>query len=95
MVETPKEVATYLKLQNRLYFGQARGMPFTIPPMSVKFDLAANSVTSELVLEGNYSNSELDFLQQKLLEHCKKEHDAVLIGDEATIKKRKDKRRVW
>eukprot|EP00957_Ditylum_brightwellii_P116667 8899492-Ditylum_brightwellii.AAC.1 len=58
-VETPKEIATYLKLQNRLQFGQAYGTLFTMPPLSVEFDWAANSVTSELVLEGNYSNSEL------------------------------------
>eukprot|EP00957_Ditylum_brightwellii_P061787 4688936-Ditylum_brightwellii.AAC.1 len=66
-----------------------------MPPLSVEFDWAANSVTSELMLEGDYSNLELDFLQQKLLEHCKKEHDIVLIGEEVTIKEWKDKLRVW
>eukprot|EP00957_Ditylum_brightwellii_P043739 3316377-Ditylum_brightwellii.AAC.1 len=95
MVETAKEIATYLKLQNRLHFSQAHGMLFTIPPLSVEFDWAANSVTSELVLEGDYSNSELDFLQQKLLEHCKNEHDTALIGEEVKIKELKDKIRLW
>eukprot|EP00957_Ditylum_brightwellii_P111467 8502058-Ditylum_brightwellii.AAC.1 len=66
-----------------------------MPPLSVKFDWAENSVTSELVLEGDYSNSEIDFLQQKLLEHCKKEHNAAPIGKEVTIKEWKDKTRVW
>eukprot|EP00957_Ditylum_brightwellii_P138240 10537423-Ditylum_brightwellii.AAC.1 len=66
-------------------------MPFTTLPLSVEFDWAANPVTSELVLEGDYSNSELDFLKQKLLEHCKKGHDAVIIGEEVTIKEWKDK----
>eukprot|EP00957_Ditylum_brightwellii_P169119 12872275-Ditylum_brightwellii.AAC.1 len=86
---------TYLKLQNRLYFGQAQRTPFTTPPLSVEIGWAANSVTSELVLDRDYSNSELDFFQQKLLEHCKKEHNAVLIGKEVTIKEWKDKLRVW
>eukprot|EP00957_Ditylum_brightwellii_P137556 10486644-Ditylum_brightwellii.AAC.1 len=40
---------------------QAQGMPFTMPPLSVEFDWAANSITSKLVLEEDYSNSELDF----------------------------------
>eukprot|EP00957_Ditylum_brightwellii_P127479 9721459-Ditylum_brightwellii.AAC.1 len=71
MAETPKEIATYLKLQNRLHFGQAHGTPFTVPNLSVEFDWAANSITINLVLEGEYSNSVLEFLQCKLLEHCK------------------------
>eukprot|EP00957_Ditylum_brightwellii_P159274 12123623-Ditylum_brightwellii.AAC.1 len=95
MVETPKEITTYLKLWNQIHFVQAHGMPFTTPLLSVEFGLAANSVTSELVLEGDYSNSELDVFQQKLLEHCKKEHDTALIGEEVQINERKDKIRVW
>eukprot|EP00957_Ditylum_brightwellii_P191287 14564740-Ditylum_brightwellii.AAC.1 len=69
-------------------------MSFTTPPLSVEFDWAANSVTSELLLEEDYSNSEIDFLQQKLFKHCEKEHDAVLIGEEVTKKEWKDKIRV-
>eukprot|EP00957_Ditylum_brightwellii_P101695 7750037-Ditylum_brightwellii.AAC.1 len=93
-VETPKETSTYLKLSNRLHFGQAQGTPFTMPPLSVKFDWAASSVTSELVLEGNYFISEIDFLQQKLLEHCKKEHNAAIISEAVTGKEWKEKIRV-
>eukprot|EP00957_Ditylum_brightwellii_P091364 6956460-Ditylum_brightwellii.AAC.1 len=33
-VGTPKEVAFYLKLRNQLHFGQAKGTPFTVPPLS-------------------------------------------------------------
>eukprot|EP00957_Ditylum_brightwellii_P007620 576516-Ditylum_brightwellii.AAC.1 len=72
MVETLKETATYLKSHNRSHFDQAQGTPFTMPPLSAEFDWALNSVTSEVVSEGDYSNSEIDFLQQKLLEHCKR-----------------------
>eukprot|EP00957_Ditylum_brightwellii_P069636 5288854-Ditylum_brightwellii.AAC.1 len=42
-VETPQEIAFYLKLINRLHFGQAKGTPFTIPPLEEEFDWAANS----------------------------------------------------
>eukprot|EP00957_Ditylum_brightwellii_P142958 10892499-Ditylum_brightwellii.AAC.1 len=94
-METPKEIATYLKLCNRLHFSQAQGMPFTVPPLLVEFDWVANSVTSEIVLEGEYNNSELNFLQSKLLEHCKKEHDNAIIGEEVQIYEWKDKIKTW
>eukprot|EP00957_Ditylum_brightwellii_P204063 15337451-Ditylum_brightwellii.AAC.1 len=44
-VEFATEIATYLKLRNRLHFGQARGTPFTVPPLAMSFDWAANSIT--------------------------------------------------
>ena len=94
-VEMPEEIATYLKLRKRLHFGQAHGTPFTVPPLLVSFDWAANSITSELVLEGKYSNTELTYLQQKLLEHCKKEHNSNIMGDKVEIYKWKDKIRNW
>eukprot|EP00957_Ditylum_brightwellii_P180267 13732048-Ditylum_brightwellii.AAC.1 len=51
-VETPQEIAFYLKLQNRLHFGQAKGPPFTVPPLEgpleEEFDWAANSQYSEM-----------------------------------------------
>eukprot|EP00957_Ditylum_brightwellii_P198123 15095060-Ditylum_brightwellii.AAC.1 len=47
-VETPKEVAFYLKLRNQLHFGQAKGTPLTVPPLSKEFDWSANSKQSEL-----------------------------------------------
>ena len=37
-VETPREIAFYLKLRNRLHFGQAKGTPFTISPLEEEFD---------------------------------------------------------
>eukprot|EP00957_Ditylum_brightwellii_P092611 7052354-Ditylum_brightwellii.AAC.1 len=54
-VKIPKEIATYLKLQN--------SMSFTIPPLLVEFDWAGNSINLELVLEDEYRNSALEFLQ--------------------------------
>eukprot|EP00957_Ditylum_brightwellii_P004128 314639-Ditylum_brightwellii.AAC.1 len=59
-IETLHEIAHYLKLQNRLHFGQAQGTPFTVLPLSIEVDWAANSITSELILEGHYTNKEID-----------------------------------
>eukprot|EP00957_Ditylum_brightwellii_P091753 6986677-Ditylum_brightwellii.AAC.1 len=50
-VETPQEIAFYLKLCNELHFGQAKGTPFTVPPLAEEVDWAANSRHSKLVLE--------------------------------------------
>eukprot|EP00957_Ditylum_brightwellii_P029804 2254504-Ditylum_brightwellii.AAC.1 len=90
-VDTPKENAFYLILWKQLHFGQAKGTPFTIHPMVEEFDWAANSRQSELVLEGSYANSELLFIQNKLLEHCKKERNANIIGNKISVEEWKDK----
>eukprot|EP00957_Ditylum_brightwellii_P083447 6343094-Ditylum_brightwellii.AAC.1 len=44
-----------------------------------------------MVLEGTYSNSELTFLENKLLDYCKKERDADIIGEEILVEEWKDK----
>lgn len=93
-METPQEIAFYLKLRNRLHFGQAKGTPFTIPPLEEEFDWAANSRYSEMVLEGTYSNSKLSFLKNNLLDHCKKERNADIIGKEILVEEWKNKIRV-
>eukprot|EP00957_Ditylum_brightwellii_P148732 11323580-Ditylum_brightwellii.AAC.1 len=58
-------------------------------------DWAANSIILEVVLEGEYSNSESEFLQSKLLEHCKKEQDARIIGERIEFNEWKDKIQTW
>eukprot|EP00957_Ditylum_brightwellii_P050766 3849053-Ditylum_brightwellii.AAC.1 len=63
-VETSHEVLFYLKLRNRLHFGQTKGTPFMVPLLLVEIDWAAKLITFELVLEGNYSKLELAFIQQ-------------------------------
>eukprot|EP00957_Ditylum_brightwellii_P111048 8468530-Ditylum_brightwellii.AAC.1 len=50
---------------------------------------------SKLVLKGNYSNKELDDLQQMSLVHCKKEQEHAAIGSEIDIGKWKEKIQVW
>eukprot|EP00957_Ditylum_brightwellii_P177631 13530176-Ditylum_brightwellii.AAC.1 len=42
---------------------------------------ATNSTTSELILDGHYNNKEFDVLTTKLLEHCKKEHNSIKLGE--------------
>eukprot|EP00957_Ditylum_brightwellii_P114097 8698952-Ditylum_brightwellii.AAC.1 len=72
-------------MENKLHFGQAQGTPFTVLSFSVEVDWGANSVTSELILEGNYTNAELLDIEQLLLLHCKRGHDCDM--GEANIRK--------
>eukprot|EP00957_Ditylum_brightwellii_P050395 3821547-Ditylum_brightwellii.AAC.1 len=50
LIKTLHKIAHYLELCNRLHFGQARGTPFMVPPLSIEVDWAANSIMSELIL---------------------------------------------
>eukprot|EP00957_Ditylum_brightwellii_P192904 14688087-Ditylum_brightwellii.AAC.1 len=85
-VENPKTA-----MENRLHFGQAEGTPFTIPPIKHEVDWAANSITSELILNGEYSNEELDDLAKKLLNHCKRKKKNLNIGESITEKEWRNK----
>eukprot|EP00957_Ditylum_brightwellii_P037394 2830005-Ditylum_brightwellii.AAC.1 len=60
-----------------------------------EFDWAANFCHSKLVLEGSYRNLELAFLENKLLEHCKKEREVDIISEEISVEEWKDKICVW
>eukprot|EP00957_Ditylum_brightwellii_P212178 15367044-Ditylum_brightwellii.AAC.1 len=55
------------------------------PTLSIKVDWAANSIMSELILEGNYTNKEINAFTSKLLEHCKKEQDSIELGETISI----------
>eukprot|EP00957_Ditylum_brightwellii_P006475 490900-Ditylum_brightwellii.AAC.1 len=66
-------------------------MPFTIPPLSVEVDWVSNSITLELVLKGEYSNSKLSYLQALLLTHCKSEQTKAAVGESIDLGKWKDK----
>eukprot|EP00957_Ditylum_brightwellii_P077462 5885878-Ditylum_brightwellii.AAC.1 len=71
LVELPNEIFHYLTICNRHHFGQAMETLFTISPLNQHFDWAANSIMSELVLQGEYTNNELDYINQRFLSHCK------------------------
>eukprot|EP00957_Ditylum_brightwellii_P124609 9497262-Ditylum_brightwellii.AAC.1 len=70
-------------------------MPFTVPPLEKEFDWTANLCHSKLVLKGSYTKLELTLLENKLLEHCKKEREADIVGEEISVEEWKDKIRVW
>ena len=59
-----------LKLQNQKHFGQAEyeGTPFTQEPLRTIFNWSASTHQAELVLEGTYSNTEIDSVCRSLLD---------------------------
>jgi hypothetical protein len=83
-VELPSEIMYYLRLRNRLHFGQAQGTPFTIHPLRELVDWEASSKTTELILEGDYSSTELNKIENLFLQHCKRSSLLDSITDEIT-----------
>ena len=61
-IHCPKEIEFILTLRNRQHFGQAEteNTPFTRPIMKTRFDWAASTRESELVLAGDYDEEDLD-----------------------------------
>ena len=75
-IDVPEEITKYLLERNKAHFGQAKGTPFTVSPLNTAIDFSASTATSEMILEGNYSNHELDELTRLFLTHLK--HKAAL-----------------
>eukprot|EP00957_Ditylum_brightwellii_P187526 14281095-Ditylum_brightwellii.AAC.1 len=84
LIELPKEILHYLTICNRHHFGQAMRALFTVPPLGQHFDWAANSMMSELVLQEEYTNNELNDITQLFLSHCKLQTEDSNIGAKIT-----------
>ena len=85
----------YLRLRNRLHFGQAEGTPFTVPPLRELVDWEASTKTSDLILEGDYSSEEISVLESLLLQHCKKTSPLDSIDAEITEAQFISRIKVW
>ena len=70
-VDAPDEITKYLLERNQVHFGQAHGTPFTVSPLSTEIDFSASTETCEMILEGDYSNLDIDDLTCLLLKHLK------------------------
>mmetsp|Transcript_21510 Transcript_21510/g.47643 ORF Transcript_21510/g.47643 Transcript_21510/m.47643 type:complete len:138 (+) Transcript_21510:294-707(+) len=66
----PAEIELMLKLRNQKHFGQAEyeGTPFTQEPLRTLFNGSASTHQAELVLEGTYSNTEINSVCHSLLD---------------------------
>jgi hypothetical protein len=77
-LDCPEEMEQALLTRNRSLFRQSQGTPFTVPPLSHQINFRASTETVELILNGNYSNEELDTITKMLLEHMKKVSKPVI-----------------
>ena len=75
-VDLPEEILELLRKRNQAHFGQAEGTPFTLGTMRQAFDFTGSSHTSELVLNGEYTNDETDAITSALIRFSKK-HTAL------------------
>jgi hypothetical protein len=94
-VKLPANIMHYLRLRNRLHFGQAQGTPFTVPPLQELVDWEASSKTSDLIIEGDYSSTKLNTLEQLFINHCQKSSPLDSIDGEIIEAQFISQIRVW
>ena len=71
-VTCPTEIQNLVRIRNRMHFGKAQhqGTPFTTPILRERFNWAASTTQAELVLAGNYSDPDLNEIQNQFLAKC-------------------------
>jgi hypothetical protein len=95
LITLPEEIVYYLLLRNRFHFGQAEGTPFTTAPFRHEIDWEASSATAEMILEGTWTNDELDDVMQLLMSHCKKVTALDTQPDFITVAEFESKFKIW
>ena len=63
-IKCPAEIELMLIWQNQKHFGQAEGTLFTTEPLQSHFNWSASTHQAELVLQGHYSNHDIDHMFQ-------------------------------
>jgi hypothetical protein len=91
----PEEITKYLAARNQRHFGQAQGTPFTVAPLAEMITWSADTETAELILKGEYNNTELEDITQLLLKHCQSVFTSDVIKPELTLADFTAKLRVW
>jgi hypothetical protein len=91
----PEEITQYLKARNQRHFGQATGTPFTQAPLTELITWQADTDTAELILQGEYTNDELDDITQLLLKHCQLVSTPDVIKPDLTLQDFTAKLRIW
>ena len=94
----PQEMIQFLLcLRNQRHFGQAGSdrTPFTTPPLSTELNWSASTGTAELILEGDYHNSELNSITQLLIDNCTRVTDLDSLEPTITEKDMKRKYTRW
>jgi hypothetical protein len=71
-VDLPDKILALLRKRNQDHFGQAEGTPFTVGTLKQDFDFEGSTQTSEMVLEGTYTNAETDKITSAVIAFARK-----------------------
>jgi hypothetical protein len=71
-VDLPDKILSLLRKRNQAHFGQAKGTPFTLGTLKEDFDFEGATQTSNLVLEGDYTNDETDAITSAVIKFARK-----------------------
>jgi hypothetical protein len=71
-VDLPDKILNLLRKRNQTHFGQADGTPFTVGTMKQDFGFEGANQTSELVLEGTYTNAETNAITSAVIAFSQK-----------------------
>ena len=96
-IKSPTEILYYAKMQNRQHFGQAEseGTPFTQEPLKSKFNWNALTNEAKLVLEGKYTDDDLNEVQCLFIDHLQRVTPTDKFDGKITYKDMKQKMRLW
>ena len=68
-IDTPEAITKHLLERNQKHFGQAQGTPFTISPLQIQVDFGATTETCEMMLQGDYDETDVDDLTAMVITH--------------------------
>ena len=94
-INVPTEITQYLLMRNKRHFGQSKGTPFTVPPLSIDLNWQASTDQAEYILQGNYDNQDLDSITSLILQHCRSITTLDSIPAPLTMDEFVAKLRVW
>jgi hypothetical protein len=95
-IDIPSEVLRHLQRRNRKHFGQAKGTPFTRPPLSDDFGFCADTLDAQALLDGEYEFKDEDQPEVGLLlAHLKKLKPLADQTVTATITEEEFRSKLW
>jgi hypothetical protein len=96
-IEVPTEVLFHLQQRNQRHFGQAKGSPFTVPPLLQEIGYRGDGPSVEQILNGTNDATGLDSNFALLLQHLKQTEEMAALDAHPTITEQEyiGKLRVW
>ena len=66
-INIPSEALSHLQIRNRKHFGQAKGTPFTRPPLLEDLGFCADTLEAQALLDGDNELGNIDNPAMRLL----------------------------